>query len=69
MASVNVERPRTTRDIKALIRKRERNIAQLEAVLAMPMPAQDKAHLRLRLRGEKMNRQSWINYLEKKAAA
>lgn len=67
--SVQVKRPRTTPEIKALIKERDKNITRLEAVLAMSLPAQDRRHLQLRLKGEKANRQSWIDYLSKHRAA
>lgn len=66
--SVSVKRPRTTADIKALIRERKRNVAKLEKALKCSLPAQDRRHLQQRLHGERMNLQSWIDYLEKKAA-
>lgn len=67
--SVKVKRPRTTTEIRALIRERKRNIERLEAVLAMSLPAQDRKHLRQRLHGERMNLRSWENYLLKRDAA
>lgn len=66
--SVQVKRPRDTVAIKRLIRERQRNIAKLEAALRLSLPAQDRKHLQMRLKGEKANLQSWIDYLEKKAA-
>ena len=66
--AVTVKRPRSVADIKRLIRERQRNIAKLEKALALSLPAQDRKHLQMRLKGEKMNMQSWIDYLEKKAA-
>ena len=66
--SITVERPRTVADARRLVRTRSRDIERLEAVLAMPLPAQDRKHLTLRLKGLKNNRQSWIDWIEKKAA-
>jgi hypothetical protein len=66
--SVSIKRPRTEPEIKALIRERKRNIAKLEAALRLSLPAQDRKHLQMRLKGEKNNMHSWIDYLEKKAA-
>jgi hypothetical protein len=63
-----VKRPRTVPEIKALIRERKRNIAKLEKALSLSLPAQDRKHLQHRLRGERNNCQSWIDFLEKKAA-
>lgn len=67
--SVQVKRPRTTADIKRLIRERRKNIERLEAALALSLPAQDRRHLQQRLHGERMNLRSWERYLEKKADA
>ena len=67
--SVSIKRPRAVSDIRALIRERTKNIERLQAVLALSLPAQDRKHLQQRLRGEIANRQSWIDYLEKKGAA
>lgn len=66
--SVSIKRPRTAPEIKALIRERDKNIARLEAALALSLPAQDRRHLQYRLKGERANRQSWVDYLAKKAA-
>lgn len=66
--SVKVKRPRTTSEIRALIRERTRNIKRLEAALRISLPAQDRKHLQQRLAGERANRQSWIDYLEKRAS-
>lgn len=68
MATVTVKRPREVGEIRALIRERKRNIAKLEKVLSCPLPAQDRRHLQMRLKGERANLQSWIDWLEKKAA-
>jgi hypothetical protein len=64
--SVTVKRPREVGEIRALIRERRKNIERLEAVLALSLPAQDRKHLQMRLKGERANCQSWIDYLEKK---
>lgn len=66
--SITVERPRTVADARRLVRTRSRDIERLEAVLAMPLPAQDRKHLTLRLKGLKNNRQSWIDWIEKKGS-
>ena len=67
---VTVKRPRTVPEIKALIRERKRHIASLEKALAVKgLPASTRKHLQQNLRGEKNNMQSWIDYLEKRAAA
>lgn len=67
--SVQVKRPRDPKAIRALIRERERHIAALEQALAVKgLPAMTRRHLQQRLHGERMNRQSWIDYLAKKAA-
>lgn len=66
--SVSVKRPRTVPEIRALIRERQHNIERLEAVLALSLPAQDRRHLQLRLKGERANCQSWIDYLAKKGS-
>jgi hypothetical protein len=66
--SVSIKRPRTVPEIRALIRERQRNVKRLEAALALPLPAQDRRHLQQRLKGERANMQSWIDYLEKRAA-
>lgn len=64
-----VERPRTAKEIRALIRKREREIKALEdALSAKGLPAHTRKHLRYNLKGSKANKQSWIDYLAKKAA-
>lgn len=64
-----VERPRTVPEIRALIRKRDRQIKALEQALrAKGLPRHTRSHLQHNLRGEKMNRQSWIDYLRKQAA-
>lgn len=68
MSNVTIKRPRTTTEIRALIRERKRNIARLEKALKISLPAQDRRHLQQRLHGERMNMQSWIDYLERKAA-
>jgi hypothetical protein len=65
-----VERPRSAKDIRALIRKRDREIFALEQMLQVKnMPAHTRKHLRFNLRGAKANRQSWIDYLAKDKAA
>lgn len=67
--SINVERPRSTKDIRALIRKRKREIAALETALsAKGLPAHTRSVLRMNLKGTKANLQSWEDYLTKKAA-
>lgn len=63
--AVTVKRPRTTADIKALIRERKRNITRLEQALKISLPAQDRRHLQQRLHGERMNLRSWEDYLAK----
>lgn len=68
MATVTVERPREVGEIKALIRKRRANVSRLENLLRQPMPRQDRAHLSLRLKGERANLQSWVDYLAKQEA-
>jgi hypothetical protein len=68
--SVKVKRPRTTGEIRALIRERDRHIAALEKALAVRgLPRTTRQHLQHNLRGERMNRQSWIDFLEKRNAA
>ena len=67
--SVTIKRPRDPQAIRALIRERKRNIARLEKALSLSLPAQDRRHLQLRLKGERANMQSWIDYLAKKEAA
>lgn len=64
--SVSVKRPTDPAAIRALIRERRKNIARLEGALALSLPAQDRKHLQMRLKGERANCQSWIDYLEKK---
>jgi hypothetical protein len=65
-----VERPRDPKDIRALIRKRDREIFALEQTLQVRgIPAHTRKHLRTNLRATKANRQSWIDYLSKKDAA
>jgi hypothetical protein len=67
--AVSVKRPKTEAGIRALIKERERHIAALEKALAVKgLPATTRRHLQHNLRGEKMNRQSWIDYLAKRAA-
>lgn len=66
--SVQVKRPREVGEIRALIRERKRNVKRLEAALRLSLPAQDRRHLQQRLNGERANLQSWIDYLERKAA-
>lgn len=63
--TVVIKRPRDRAGILRLIRERDRHIAQLEQALKGSLPAQDRRHLRLRLKGEKMNRQSWVDHLAK----
>ncbi len=65
MSTIVVKRPRTEADIRKLIRERTRNIEKLETALRLPLPAQDRKHFQQRLHGERMNRQSWIDYLAK----
>jgi hypothetical protein len=68
--SITVERPRTAKDIRALIRKRDREIFALEQMLQVKgIPAHTRSHIRANLRGTKMNRQAWIDYLAKGKAA
>lgn len=68
--SISVERPRTAKDIRALIRKRDREIFALEQVLQTKgLPAHTRSVIRMNLKGTKANRQSWVDYLNKKAAA
>lgn len=64
MSTIAVKRPREVGEIKALIRERKRNIGKLEKALSLSLPAQDRRHLQMRLKGEKANLQSWIDYLE-----
>lgn len=67
--SVSVKRPRTVPEIRALIRERTRHIAALENALSVKgLPSNTRRNLQLNLKGERANRQSWIDYLEKKAA-
>lgn len=67
--SVQVKRPRAVPEIKALIRERRRHIAALESALSVKgLPAHTRKHLQQNLRGERANMQSWIDYLEKRAA-
>jgi hypothetical protein len=65
MSTIVVKRPRERAEILRLIRERTRHIAQLEQALTGSLPQQDRKHLRQRLHGERMNRQSWIDYLAK----
>jgi hypothetical protein len=68
--SVQVKRPRERGAILALIRERDRHIAALEQALsAKGLPANTRRHLQHNLRGERANRQSWVDYLARKAAA
>lgn len=67
--SIQVKRPRTVPEIKALIRERKRHIAALESALNVKgLPRTTRTNLQLNLRGERNNLQSWETYLEKKAA-
>lgn len=67
--SISVKRPREVGEIKALIRERKRHITALEAALSVKgLPRVTRTNLQLNLRGERANLQSWIDYLEKKAA-
>ena len=67
--SIKVERPREVGDIRALIRKRRREIASLEAALAVKgLPAHTRSVLRQNLKGSKNNLQSWEDYLSKKGS-
>lgn len=63
--SVQVKRPRTVVEAKALVRERTRNIGRLEAALALSLPAQDRKHLQQRLKGERANKQSWLDWIAK----
>lgn len=65
MSNIVVKRPHERAAIRVLIRERTKNIEKLEAALALPLPAQDRKHLRQRLHGERMNRQSWVDHLAK----
>lgn len=66
---ISVERPRTAKEIRALIRKRDREIFALEQALsAKGLPRHTRSTLRTNLRASKMNRQAWIDYLAKDAA-
>jgi hypothetical protein len=67
--SVQVKRPRTTADIKRLIRERKRNVERLEAALRLSLPAQDRKHLQQRLKGERANLVSWQDFLTKRSDA
>jgi hypothetical protein len=65
-----VERPRTAKEIRALIKKRDREIFALEQTLqAKGLPSHTRAYLRTNLRATKANRQSWVDYLAKGKAA
>lgn len=66
---VTVKRPRTVPEVRALIRERKRHIVALEKALSVKgMPISTRRHLQLNLKGERANLQSWIDFLEKKAA-
>lgn len=65
MGTITVKRPREVSEIRALIRERKRNIGRLETLLRCSMPRQDRTHLTLRLKGERANMKSWIDYLAK----
>ncbi len=66
---VTVKRPRTVPEIRALIRERKRHVAALEKALAVKgLPAQTRRHMQMNLKGERANLQSWIDFLDKKAA-
>lgn len=68
--SIQVKRPRTTSEIRALIRERDRHIAALEKSLAVKgLPRSTRTHLQQNLKGERANRQSWIDHLAKRDAA
>jgi hypothetical protein len=65
--SVQVERPRTLKGARALVRKRKQQIASLEKALSVRgLPAHTRQHLRNNLRGTKMSLQSWVDWIEKK---
>lgn len=68
--SIQVKRPKTVPEIKALIRERKRHIAALEKALSVKgLPRTTRTHLQYNLKGERANLQSWIDYLGKKEAA
>lgn len=68
--SIQAQRPRTVSAIRALIRERERHIAALEKALSVKgLPRHTRSTLSLNLKGERANRQSWIDYLNRKAVA
>ena len=65
--SIAVERPRTVKEARRLVRKRKQQIAALEQALSVKgLPAHTRSHLRNNLRGTKMNMQSWLDWIEKK---
>lgn len=65
-----VERPRTAKAIRDLIRKRDREIFALEQTLQVKnLPRHTRKALSTNLRASKMNRQAWIDYLAKGKAA
>jgi hypothetical protein len=67
--SVQVKRPKTEPEIRALIRERKRHIAALEKALSVKgLPRTTRSNLQYNLKGERANLQSWIDYLAKKAA-
>lgn len=66
--SIQVKRPTEVSEIRALIRERARNIKRLENLLKNPMPRDLRRITQQRLKGERANRQSWIDYLEKRVA-
>lgn len=63
------ERPKSEPEIKALIRKRGRQIREVEKAMTVRHPAHIRRQLVLHLHGLKMNRQGWIDYLSKRSAA
>lgn len=66
--SVQVARPKTRAGQLALIRQRRKHVEQLEAMLALPMPAQDRRHLQQRLQGERASLASWETWVARKSA-
>lgn len=59
----------TTREMRRLVRQREREIRALEAALAnRPVPQRLRRIWLQQLHGCRMNRQAWIDFLEKRAA-
>lgn len=63
-----LERPTTPAEIRALIRKRDREIAVVENALRVRHPAHIRRLMLMNLKGLRANRESWKTYLERRAA-